>query len=274
MAPRKKTTKVPAKPTNPPARRESAELPPEPSRRNERNSNFRSLKTVDELRSVMGVESEDSHSNSENESLRSNTNQSRPNFSFLPSHKHSSPNTVKRTISGPSTTAHRLTSMPTVPNTDLEHQDSSAASTNAPTPKSGSRKSTRSVANSEASTSSEASQRAEPEPQPSTSQQHSHSRKQQTPGQLKLLKEIIRLQSTVDNLIPKMCFARVIREILAEYAHRPLRVSPDMLFCLQEAAEIYLVQLFEDSYRCTIHRGRVTLIPKDMRLACALRRDN
>lgn len=271
MAPRKKTTKVPAKPANPPSRRAAPEPPPESSRQtNQGRGEYRSLRTVDELRNVMGSESDDSLSNSENDSYRSNTNQSRPNFSFLPSHKHSSPNTVKRANPSSSTAAHRLASMPTVPNTDLEHPESSTASTSTAGAKTNSRRSTRSVANREASTSSRASQ--QDEPQPSTSQQP-HSRKQKTPGQLKMLQEIIRLQSTVNNIIPKMCFARVIREILAEYSCRALRVTPDMLFCLQEAAEIYLVQLFEDSYRCTIHRDRVTLIPKDMQLACLLRRN-
>ncbi|XP_035915954.1 histone H3-like centromeric protein HTR12 [Anopheles stephensi] len=268
MAPRKKTTKkAPAKPANPPARREAPESPAETVRRTDRGGGeFRSLRTGDELRNVMGTETDDSVSNSENESYRSNTIQSRPNFSFLPSHKHSSPNTDKRTLP----TAHRLTSMSTVPNTGLEQQESSSASR---TPSAGSntnRKSSRAV-NREASSSTSSQRPQREEPQPSSSKQP-HSRKQQKPNQLKMLKDVIYLQSTVHNLIPKMCFARVIREILSEYSSRAMRVTPEMLYCLQEAAEIYLVQLFEDSYRCTMHRDRITLMPKDMQLACILRR--
>lgn len=43
------------------------------------------------------------------------------------------------------------------------------------------------------------------------------------------------------------------------------------LECLQEAAESYLVQLFEDCYLCCLHRSRVTLTEKDVRLVQILR---
>ncbi|XP_053663182.1 uncharacterized protein LOC128712311 [Anopheles marshallii] len=252
MAPRKKTTKV-AKEGKPPAKEKiptyssSQEM-----RRTEQSAEYRSLRTRDELRDVMGAESDDSLSNSENDSFHSNKNQSRPNFSFLPSHKHSSP---KRTNVAAS--VHRLASMPTVPNTDREE----TASTTASTPR---RNSPR-----EASRSTSKTTRNEAQP---TSSKQPHSRKQTKPHQLKLLKEIIHLQNTVHMLIPKMSFARVIREILAEYTSRSIRVTPDMLVCLHEAAEIYVIQLFEDAYRCTLHRNRVTLLPKDMQLASMLRR--
>ncbi|XP_049287101.1 uncharacterized protein LOC125765711 [Anopheles funestus] len=248
MAPRKKTAKV-----KPPAKRNIPNASSEETGRAEGKKDYRALRTAEELRDVMGAESDDSLSNSENESFRNNTNQSRPNFSFLPSHKHSSPNknySPKRTNVG---SAHRLASMPTVPNTDHE-ETSSTASTSA------TRKTPRK------------SSAARETVQPSTSRQP-HIRKQKIPGQLKVLKDIINLQSTVHNLIPRLCFGRVIREILSEYSNRSLKVTPDMLLCLQEASEIYLVQLFEDAYRCTLHRDRVTLIPKDMQLAFMLRRN-
>lgn len=274
MAPRKKTTKAPLQPANPPARREVPESPPQTQQRTDKGrAQYRSLRTVEELRNVMGDESDSSLSNSENESFRNNTTQSRPNFSFLPSHKHSSPNTVKRTNPSTSTTSttasHRLASMPTVSNTEPEPQDSSVASSTTSSSTSR-RKPSRAVSHSEPSTSGRAPQVDKPQP---SNRKQPHTRKQQTPGHLNVLKDIIKLQSTVHNLVPKMCFARVIREILSEYTQTALRVTPDMLFCLQEAAEIYLVQLFEDSYRCTLHRDRATLMPKDMKLACLLRRN-
>jgi histone H3 len=43
------------------------------------------------------------------------------------------------------------------------------------------------------------------------------------------------------------------------------------MLALQEAAEIYLAEVFEDSYRVTIHARRVTLLPKDMRLVLRIR---
>ena len=40
---------------------------------------------------------------------------------------------------------------------------------------------------------------------------------------------------------------------------------------IQEAAEAYMVTLFEDSLLCTLHAKRVTLMPKDMVLARRIR---
>ena len=37
---------------------------------------------------------------------------------------------------------------------------------------------------------------------------------------------------------------------------------------LQEAAEAYLVSLMEDMNLCTIHAKWVTIMPKDIQLAC------
>lgn len=73
-------------------------------------------------------------------------------------------------------------------------------------------------------------------------------------------------------LIPKLSFSRLVREILIDVSRVPdIRVTPEFLLALQEASELYLVQFFQDSYLCTLHRGRVTLIPKDMQLAMRLR---
>jgi len=43
------------------------------------------------------------------------------------------------------------------------------------------------------------------------------------------------------------------------------------LGALQEAAEAYLVGLFESSNLCAIHAKRVTIMPKDIQLARRLR---
>ena len=50
-----------------------------------------------------------------------------------------------------------------------------------------------------------------------------------------------------------------------------MRFQSAALMALQEAAEAYLVTLFEDSMLCTIHAKRVTLMPKDMNLARRIR---
>ena len=43
------------------------------------------------------------------------------------------------------------------------------------------------------------------------------------------------------------------------------------LMALQEAAGAFLIRLFDDSYLCSIHAKRVTLMPKDMRFARRIR---
>lgn len=85
------------------------------------------------------------------------------------------------------------------------------------------------------------------------------------------LQDIYRLQSTTQLLIPKLSFSRVIREVLMEYMYRDFRITTECLNALQEASEMYLVQVFEDSYRCCLHRNRVTLDVPDMKLALYLR---
>ena len=45
------------------------------------------------------------------------------------------------------------------------------------------------------------------------------------------------------------------------------RWQADALTALQEAAEAYLVGLFEDANLCAIHAKRVTIMVKDIQLA-------
>lgn len=56
-------------------------------------------------------------------------------------------------------------------------------------------------------------------------------------------------------------------------SHDDWRFTKQALLALQDSAESFIVQLLEDSYLCTYHRGRVTLIIRDMILARMLRRD-
>jgi histone H3 len=50
-----------------------------------------------------------------------------------------------------------------------------------------------------------------------------------------------------------------------------LRFQSAAIMALQEAAEAYLVGLFEDSNLCAIHAKRLTIMPKDIQLARRLR---
>ena len=44
------------------------------------------------------------------------------------------------------------------------------------------------------------------------------------------------------------------------------------MLALQEAAEAYMVGIFEDTNLCAVHAKRVTIMPKDMQLAKRIRR--
>ena len=50
-----------------------------------------------------------------------------------------------------------------------------------------------------------------------------------------------------------------------------LRFQSSAVLALQEAAEAYLVNLFEDTNLAAIHAKRVTIMPRDMMLARKLR---
>jgi len=84
------------------------------------------------------------------------------------------------------------------------------------------------------------------------------------------LREIRKYQKSTELLIRKMPFQRLVREIAYEY-QTTLRFQASAVAALQEAAEAYLIGLFEDTNLCTIHAKRITIMPKDMRLARRIR---
>ena len=94
-------------------------------------------------------------------------------------------------------------------------------------------------------------------------------KKRYRPGTV-ALREIRRYQGTHDLLIRKMPFMRLVREIVQDFKN-DLRVQAAAVVALQEAAEAYMVGLFEDMQHCAIHAKRVTLMPKDMQLARRIR---
>jgi len=88
------------------------------------------------------------------------------------------------------------------------------------------------------------------------------------------LREIRRYQQTTDSLIPKLPFARVVREIshdVVRIAREDYRWSAEAMLATQSAAEDYLTHLFEDANLCAIHARRVTIMPKDIHLARRIR---
>jgi len=84
------------------------------------------------------------------------------------------------------------------------------------------------------------------------------------------LHEICRYQKGTDLLIRKAPFQRLIREIAQDY-ETDVRFQSTAVLALQEAAEMYLIGLFEDTNLCAIHAKRVTIMPKDIQLARRIR---
>ena len=87
-------------------------------------------------------------------------------------------------------------------------------------------------------------------------------------------------QKRTELLIRKLPFAQLVRELTEEYLKNNPRVKAhfdqggghicyqsDAIGALQEAAEAYLVGLFEDTNLCAIHAKQVTIMPKDVLLA-------
>lgn len=89
----------------------------------------------------------------------------------------------------------------------------------------------------------------------------------------KALQEIRHFQKTTRLLLPKLPFARLVKEVALKVCSHDLTLRFQVLAlkCLQEAAEAFLVQLFEDTVLCAIHAKRVTIMAKDMRLARRIR---
>ena len=61
-----------------------------------------------------------------------------------------------------------------------------------------------------------------------------------------------------------------MREITLNEGH-VMRFQSAAMHALHEAAEAYLVQLFNDAQLCALHAKRVTVMPRDMLLAKRLR---
>lgn len=79
------------------------------------------------------------------------------------------------------------------------------------------------------------------------------------------LREIRKYQKTTDLQLRKLPFQRLVREIAQDFKN-DLRFQSTAILALQEAAEAFLTNNFEDSYLCTLHAKRVTLKPQDMAL--------
>ena len=84
------------------------------------------------------------------------------------------------------------------------------------------------------------------------------------------LREIRKYQKSTELLIRKLPFQRLVREVAQDFKS-DLRFQTHAITALQEASEAYLTSLFEDTNLCAIHSKRVTIMPKDIKLARRIR---
>mmetsp|Transcript_20679 Transcript_20679/g.35386 ORF Transcript_20679/g.35386 Transcript_20679/m.35386 type:complete len:148 (-) Transcript_20679:869-1312(-) len=103
-----------------------------------------------------------------------------------------------------------------------------------------------------------------------TEAQVERKKKRYRPGTV-ALREIRKYQKSVDLLIRKLPFARLVKELSNAVAPEPFRWTAEALLALQEATEDFMVHLFEDCNLCAIHAKRVTIMPKDLQLARRIR---
>lgn len=92
------------------------------------------------------------------------------------------------------------------------------------------------------------------------------------------LREIRRLQKSTKRVIPAAALQRAVRETLRNIGPYPmapkeggLRMQAAAIACIHEAAEAYMVGLFEDTNLCALHAKRVTIMVRDMQLARRIR---
>ena len=97
------------------------------------------------------------------------------------------------------------------------------------------------------------------------------------------LREIMRYQKSTECLIKRPPFQTLIREISQEYQICPqgsgtpsmqVRFQSTAIAALQEAAENFIVGLFEDINLLAVHAKRVTVMLWDVRLALRIRGDH
>ena len=97
------------------------------------------------------------------------------------------------------------------------------------------------------------------------------------------LREIRRYQKSTKCLIKRSPFQKLIREISQEHRVCPdgpgtpsiqVRFQSTAIAALQEAAENFIVGLFKDVNLLAVHAKRVTVMPRDVRLALRIRGDD
>jgi len=84
------------------------------------------------------------------------------------------------------------------------------------------------------------------------------------------LRDIRKFQKSTELLIPKLPFQRLVREVAQNWTNSP-RFTASAVSALHEASEAFIIEMFQDANLCAVHAKRVTVMPKDIRLARRIR---
>jgi histone H3 len=84
------------------------------------------------------------------------------------------------------------------------------------------------------------------------------------------LRETHKFQTTTNLLIRKAPFQRLIRELAQKIGKSDLRMQSTAVLALQEAADAFMIDVFSDTNLCMIHGKPVTIMAKNMVLACCI----
>jgi histone H3 len=81
----------------------------------------------------------------------------------------------------------------------------------------------------------------------------------------------LKVPKKTDLLIRKATFQHLVQEIVHNMSRKSeLQMQSTALLALQEAAECFMVDVFSNTNLCTQHGKRVTIMAKDMDLACRI----
>jgi histone H3 len=83
-------------------------------------------------------------------------------------------------------------------------------------------------------------------------------------------REIRKFQKTTNLLIRKAPFQHLVCKIALKFEKSDLQMQSTAVLALQEAAEYFMDDVFSNTNLCTMHGKRVTIMVKDMVLACCI----
>jgi histone H3 len=84
------------------------------------------------------------------------------------------------------------------------------------------------------------------------------------------LREIQKFQKKTDLLIRKAPFQCLVRKIALKFGKSDLQMQSTAVLAVQEATEYFVVDVFSNNNLCAMHGKCVTIMKKDMVLACCI----